>query len=337
MIKNILEKISQKEDLTQAEAYSIMLELMEGRLSDAQIAGLLIGLKTKGESVDEISGFVEALRKKAITLEAPSDVVDTCGTGGDGAGTFNISTAAAIVASAAGATVAKHGNRSVSSKCGSADVLAALGVKIDLSPEQAQQCLNTVGLAFLFAPVYHSSMKYAVAPRKELQVRTAFNILGPMANPALAKRQVIGAFNLETAEKMVNVLNKTGSQHVLVVHSDDGLDEISISGPTTIFELAAQKISSYKISPADFGLEIAPVTSLRGDTAEENATIIKDVLSGKPGPRRDVVVLNTAAALYVSGKCSSIAEGIQMAGGAIDDGRAAAKLEALIDFTQKAA
>lgn len=334
MINTVLNKITSNINLSRQESFDVMIKLMDGQLTDAQIAGFLVSLKMKNETVEEISGFVQALRGKATTISGPEDVIDTCGTGGDGTGTFNISTASAIVASAAGVTVAKHGNRSVSSKCGSADVLGELGVRIDLSPEQAQKCLHKVGIAFLFAPLYHASMKYAAGPRRELGIRTVFNILGPMVNPANTKRQVIGAFNLETAEKMINVLQVTGSEHVLVVHSTDGLDEISLSAPTNVFELQNNKISQYQISPDDFELAKADINELEGNTLNDNAEIIKSILEGANGPKTDIVAFNAGAAIYVSGKTPSIGAGIKLAQNILETGQAKKKLAELVKFTQ---
>lgn len=333
MINDILNSLTQQKDISQQQAFDIMSELMDGKLSEVQIAGLLVALKMKGESIEEISGFVQALRSKAIKIDAPPGTIDTCGTGGDNSGTFNISTASAIVAAAAGATVAKHGNRSVSSKCGSADVLKQLGVKIDVSPSHSEQILKIMGISFLFAPVYHSSMRHAANPRKELGLRTVFNILGPMANPAGTKRQVIGAFNLETAKKMARVLKNTGSEHVLVIHSDDGLDEISISASTTVFELFDKQIKEYKISPEDFGINKAPLETLQGNTVEENAAIIRNIFNGKKGPQRDIVAVNAGAALYISDQAASIQDGINKAFETIENGRAKTKLEQLSNFS----
>jgi anthranilate phosphoribosyltransferase len=337
MITDILNLITQQKSLSQQQSFDTMRSLMEGQFSDPQIAGLLVGLLMKGETIDEISGFVEALQSKAIKIKAPANTIDTCGTGGDKSGTFNISTASAIVAAAAGATVAKHGNRSVSSKCGSADVLAQLGVKVDLTPAQAEKCLNKIGITFLFAPLYHSSMKYAAPPRKALGLRTVFNILGPMANPAGIKRQMIGAFNLETANKMIHVLKNIKSEHVLVVHSKDGLDEISLSAPTTIFELKNNEISEYTISPKNFGIKSASLDQLKGNTSEENSVIIQNIFNGEKGPQSDVVALNAGAALYVSGLVNSIQHGVEKATIAIEKGNAKSKLDELIDFTNRAA
>ncbi len=337
MITELLEKISHGINLEESEANKAMLAIMNGELTNAQIAGFLMGLKTKGETVDEIAGFVCAMRDKATKIKAPKGVIDTCGTGGDGSGTFNISTAAAIVAAAAGVPVAKHGNRSVSSKCGSADVLQQLGVKIDLTPKQAEQCLDQVGIAFLFAPVYHSSMKHVAAPRKEMGVRTVFNILGPMSNPAQAKRQIIGAFNFDTAKKMSHVLKKTGSEHVMVVHSKDGLDEISLHANTLVSELKDGEIKDYELNPKDLGLSPTSTTSIKGNDAIENAKIIRHIFSGGNGAQQNITALNAGSALYVSGKVKTVKEGVELALETIQNEKALGKLNELVEFTNSIA
>ncbi len=334
MVKETLEQVTSRLDLQENEAYGVMHAIMDGQWTPAQIAGLLVALKMKGETIDEIAGFVRAMREKAARISAPSDVIDTCGTGGDGTHTFNISTAAAIVAAAAGVAVAKHGNRSVSSKCGSADVLQELGVNIDLSPSQTEACLNAIGIAFLFAPTFHASMKHAVAPRREMGIRTIFNILGPMSNPAGANRQVIGAFNLETAEKMIRVLQKLGSEHVLVVHSEDGLDEISINGPTHVHELKDTNILEYTISPEEMGLSRHSLEAIRGDDPATNAKFMHDIFDRSDGAKRDITVLNAGAAIYVAGKSSSLRDGVTMAAETIRSGAAKRKLVELVEFTR---
>jgi len=301
MIRDTLEYISQGLDLTEDHAYKTMNDIMQGEWTPAQIAGFLMGLKIKGETVNEISGFVRSMREKAVKISAPKNAIDTCGTGGDGLHTFNVSTASAFVAAAAGVPVAKHGNRSVSSKAGSADVLAALGVKIDLPPEKAHVCLEKVGLCFLFAPLYHSSMKHAVTPRREMGVRTVFNILGPMSNPALVKNQVVGAFNLDAAEKMIRVLHNTGSEHVLVVHSKDGMDELSLAGETTVFELKEGEINMFDVAPKDFGLQQADISAIKGGEARDNAAMLIKIFAGSDGPMSDITAFNAGAAIYVGG------------------------------------
>ncbi len=337
MITEMLEKISARIDLKENEANEAMQAIMNGELTNAQIAGFLMGLKMKGETVDEIAGFVRAMRQKATKIRAPEGVIDTCGTGGDGSGSFNISTAAAIVAAAAGVPVAKHGNRSVSSKCGSADVLQELGVKIDLTPQQSEQCLDQVGIAFLFAPVYHSSMKHVAAPRKEMSVRTVFNILGPMSNPAQAKRQIIGAFNFETAQKMSHVLKKTGSEHVMVVHSKDGLDEISLHANTFVSELKDGEIKDYELNPKDLGLKSPAAKSIKGNDTKENANIIRRIFSGGNGSQQSITALNAGSALYVSGKVKTVKDGVELALETMQNKKALEKLNELVEFTNSMA
>lgn len=332
MIRDTLEYISQGLDMTEDHAYKTMNAIMEGQWTPSQIAGFLMALKIKGETVSEISGFVRAMREKATKI-CGEHAIDTCGTGGDGLHSFNVSTAAALVAAAAGVPVAKHGNRSVSSKSGSADVLTALGVKIDLTPEQAEQCLNDVGISFLFAPIYHASMKHAATPRREMGVRTVFNILGPMCNPAMVKKQVVGAFNLDVAEKMVKVLKKTGSDQVMVVHSNDGMDEFALSSETTVFELKNGDINMFRASPEQFGLESAGIESIKGGEATENAEIMRKIFDGQGGPMSDITVLNSGAAIYVGGAVESLQDGVKMAQEAINSGNVKKKLVELIDFT----
>lgn len=335
MVRSTLDKLSNRQNLREGEARDVMLSIMAGEWTPAQIAAFLIGLKMKEETVDELAGLVTAMRQQAIKITAPNDAVDTCGTGGDGLHTFNISTAAAIVAAASGVTVAKHGNRSVSSSCGSADVLEALGVTIDLGPQQASECLQQTGMTFLFAPTFHASMKHAALPRREIGVRTAFNILGPMSNPAQTRRQVIGCFNRETATKMVQVLRKLGSEHVMVVHSQDGLDEISLSAPTIIQELVNGEIREYQIQPEDVGLVSRPKEKLTGADAKTNAEIIQQVLHAAPGAARDVTALNAGAAIYVSGQAASLRDGVASAIATIKSGAAAEKLAQWISYCRQ--
>ncbi len=332
-MKELLEKLSSKINLDEPEAYNAMLSIMNGDYTPAQIAGFLMGMRMKGETVTEISGFVRAMRDKSCKVAGPEGMLDTCGTGGDGASTFNVSTAAAIVAAAAGVPVAKHGNKSVSSKCGSADVFQQLGVKIDMEANQAQNCLREVGLAFLFAPVYHPSMKHAVGPRREMGIRTVFNLLGPMSNPAGVKKQVIGVFNLQAAEKMIQVLQKTGSDHVLVIHSEDGLDEISISADTHVFELVNGEIQRQKIRPEDMGIKRQNLSSINGGDAVTNADIITKMLCGVKGPQLDITAFNAGAAIYTSGKSATIHEGVKIAYDTILSGKAKRKLADLINYS----
>ncbi len=334
MIPETLEYLSQGLDMTEDHAYRVMNGIMSGEWTPAQMAGLLIALKAKGESVSELVGFVRAMRGRALSVAAPEETVDTCGTGGDGSRSFNVSTAAAIVAAAAGAVVAKHGNRSVSSRSGSADVLQQLGVKIDLTPEQASACLQRIGLAFLFAPVFHASMKHAAAPRRELGVRTAFNLLGPLANPAAARRQVVGTFSREAADKLAKVMLRLGTQHALVVHSRDGMDEISVSSETVIYEVKDGRIKRNEVSPEQFGLRRRSLDEVRGGDAATNAELMRKMLAGEEGAIADITVLNAGAALYVAGRASTIHDGTRMAREALACGAAAAKLEELVQMTQ---
>ncbi len=334
MITKILEKLGDKQDLTEKETIAVMQCIMDGQLSSAQIAAFLMGLKIKGETVDEIAGCVQVMRSRAKSIKGPDSVIDTCGTGGDKSSTFNISTASALVAAATGIPVAKHGNRSVSSLCGSADVLLELGVKIDLTPEQTEKCLRETGIAFLFAPVYHTSMKYAAEPRRDMGVRTVFNILGPMSNPAGAKRQIIGTFNLQTAEKMSQVLQKTGSEHVLIVHSKDGLDEISLSDETTVFEMKGDSIDRFQFAPEDVGVKRQSLDQIKGNNAADNASIIEMMLKGEKGAYADVTALNAGAAIYIGKKAESIKQGVDMAFDTIYSGKALEKFASLREFTQ---
>ena len=288
-------------------------------------------MRTKGETVDEILGFVRAMRLQATAVRPRSaGVIDTCGTGGDGTGTFNISTVSAFVAAGAGCRVAKHGNRSVSSHCGSADVLKALGVNIEMPAERAAQCIDEIGVGFLFAPQYHPGARHAAGPRREIGVRTIFNMLGPLLNPAGAKRQVTGVYERTLTEPIAEVLRRLGAEHCLVVHGEDGLDEITLSGRTFVTELRDGTLRSLTVEPPDFGLASAPLDELRGGDAAANAETARRVLAGKQGPQRDVVLLNAGAAVYVGGGADSLAAGVQRAAESIDTGRARAALDALV-------
>jgi anthranilate phosphoribosyltransferase len=333
MISEILEKLCDKNDLRRDTAFETMLAIMNGEWTSAQIAALLVAMKIKGETVEELTGFVSAMRDRALTIASPENTIDTCGTGGDGASTFNISTISAVIAAAAGIPVAKHGNRSVSSLCGSADVLQELGVNVNLTPEQAENCLRDIGIAFLFAPVYHRSMKHVAAPRREMGIRTVFNILGPMSNPAGVRRQVTGAFDDESAQKMIQVLKNTGSEHVLLLHSDDGLDEISLNAATHIHELKNGSVVDYRITPADCGFGTIPQQSIRGADPADNARIFAAVLDGQDGAPLEIAVFNAAAAIYVGGTADSIKEGVHIAKDAVKSGKALSKLQDLIEYT----
>jgi len=335
MIKEAINILVQGIDLSEAEMSECMTELMEGRATDAQIGAFLTALRVKGESVSEITGAARVMRQKAATIKAPEGTLDTCGTGGDMAGTFNISTTTAIVVAACGVPVAKHGNRSVSSKSGSADVLEALGVKIDLPPGKVEQCLFQTGFGFLFAPFFHPAMKYAIGPRREMGIRTIFNILGPITNPAGAKRQVLGVFSDRLTEPLCRVLGNLGAEDAMVVHGEDGLDEITVTDGTRVSRLVRGKVENSIVSPEDFGLKRADMKELQGGDAGENARITLSILKGEKGPRRDIVLMNSAAALVVSGRVSSMGDAVSAAEEAIDSGRALKKLDEIVKATNK--
>jgi len=337
MIKELISRLVNREDLTESEMEQAIEFIMEGKATPSQIASFITALRMKGETVDEICGAAKAMRKKALSLSVNKGdevLLDTCGTGGDAHNTFNISTACAFVAAGGGIKVAKHGNRAVSSKCGSADVLEAMGVKIDLSPELVKRCIEEVGIGFLFAPIFHGAMKHALAPRREIGIRTIFNLLGPLTNPAGADVQVLGVFSPELTEKIASVLMKLGIKEAFVVSGIDGMDEISICGPSRISHLKNGNITTFEIAPEDLGLKSASLDEIKGGDTEENARIIKAIFSGERGPRRDAVVINSAAAFVVSGKASDLKEGINMAEEVIDAGLAMKKLNELIKFTQ---
>ncbi len=346
MITDVLHCIAnQRQSLSREEARSVMSEILSGKCTDAQIAALLVALHMKGETVEEIVGFAEAIRAAAVPLELSRDstldvsgtgrdaLVDTCGTGGDASGTFNISTATALVVAGAGVRVAKHGNRSVTSKCGSADVMEALGVNITLPPSQLVACLEEVGIAFLFAPAMHSAMKHVQTARRELRLRTVFNLLGPLTNPARASAQVVGVYSADLVEKLAEALSMLGARRALVVHGADGLDEITITGPTRIGEVRDGQVRSYEVTPEEFGMQRASVEEISGGDAVENAAIVREVLAGKKSPRRDVVLLNSAAALVAAGKAEHLGDALPVAARSIDSGAAGKKLEALVRFT----
>lgn len=309
--------------------------IMSGQATDAQIGAYLIALRMKGEAVDEIAGSAEAMRAKALTIEAPGPmVVDTCGTGGDARNTFNISTTAAFVVAACGVTVAKHGNRSISSKSGSADVLKALGVNIDADASTVQVCLRKAGIGFLFAPRHHGAMRHALGPRKELGIRTIFNLLGPLTNPAGAPYQVVGVYDRVWTRPLARVLRQLGASRAMVVHGEDGLDEITNTAVTQVAELKEdQVVESYPLSPEQFGMPRASLDDLRGGDAATNAAITREILAGVEGPRRDVILLNAGAALYVCGAASDLQVGVDMAAQAIDNGEAARRLALLVEHS----
>lgn len=336
MIKDAIAKLADRCSLTQQEAESVMFEIMDGAATSAQIAAYLMGLRLKGETVEELTGSVRAMRAKALRIAVGDPlVVDTCGTGGDGAHTFNISTTTALVVAGAGLTVAKHGNRSVSSKSGSADVLSAFGVKIDLPPERVADCINEVGIGFLFAPLYHGAMKHCVGPRQEMGIRTMLNLLGPLTNPAGAAIQVLGVYESRLTSLLGTVLMHLGSQHCFVVHGMDGLDEITLTAKTQISEAKGGVLSNYLMDPTDFGLALVPAKQLAGGTPQENAAITRDILRGRKGPKRDIVCLNAAPALVAGRKVRSLHDGFVLAGQILDSGAAAEKLALLIEFTNR--
>lgn len=307
-----------------------MIEIMEGAATPAQIAGFVIALRAKGETVDEIVGLVRTMRRYGDKVEVVGEVLDTCGTGGDRTGTFNVSTAAALVCAGAGARVAKHGNRAASSKCGSADVLEALGVKIDLPPGAVATCLAEAGIGFCYAPMFHPAMRHAAAPRRELGVATIFNFLGPLTNPAGATRQALGVSDPSMIDVMVEALGRLGSNHVIAFHGYGGLDELATAGPSDVVEWKKGAVSRWTLDPSELGLETAPLDAIAGGSADQNAATIRTILAGDKGPRRDIVVLNAAAGLVAAGFASDISAGITAAAGAIDSGRARESLERLV-------
>jgi len=335
MIREAIDMLVSGQSLTFEQAAGVMEEIMNGEATPAQFGALVTALRIKGETVDEIAGLASVMRAKAIPVMVTPPVVDTCGTGGDNSATFNISTAVAFVTAGAGLKVAKHGNRAMSSHCGSADVLEALGVKIDLGAEAVAECLEKVGIGFMFAPIFHPAMKYATAPRREIGIRTVFNILGPLTNPARAESQIIGVASRELGSKIATVLHRVGTKHSLVLHGIDGMDEISIGGRSLIWDVTEYGISPpYEVCPQDFGFKTASLRQMKGGTPEENAEMLRRILSGQRGPRRDVVVLNAAAALAASNRASDLKEGARIAEEAIDSGRALAKLDELIRLSQ---
>lgn len=333
-MQQAIQAVIDQHDLTREEMIATMRLIMTGEATPAQIGGFLVGLRIKGETVDEITAAASVMRELATPVAIAGDhLVDTCGTGGDGAKTFNISTASAFVVAAAGGQVAKHGNRSISSNTGSADVLEAAGVKLDITPEQVAQCVNELGVGFMFAPAHHGAMKHAIGPRREMAVRTLFNVLGPLTNPAAAPNQVLGVFAEPWVESLAQVLKQLGSQHVLVVHAVDGLDEISIETPTRVAELKNGEINCYTIQPEDFGIARGKVSDLAVEHADESLAVIKDVLDNRAGPARDIVVLNAGAAIYAANLVDSLAAGVEKAAEVIASGKARTKLDALVSLT----
>ncbi|HIP38560.1 MAG TPA: anthranilate phosphoribosyltransferase [Desulfocapsa sulfexigens] len=341
-IKQAIARIVLKENLSVDEMVDVMNEVMGGVATPAQIGSFITGLRMKGETVDEIVGAVRVMREKATKIESGIDVdsggilVDTCGTGGDGSGTFNVSTTTAFVVAGAGIRVAKHGNRSISSNCGSADVLEAAGVKLDISPERVGECIQETGIGFLFAPALHGAMKYAIGPRKELGIRTVFNILGPLTNPAGANVQVLGVFDGELIEPLARVLGKLGSKRALVVHGEGNLDELTVTGETKVAELKNGKINTYSVTPEELGLTRVSIDELQGGTdAKESAELMRSVLKGEKGAKREMVLLNSGAALMAAGLCDDLKEGIASAAAVIDSGKALEKLDQLIAISNR--
>jgi len=333
-IQQAIKAVTERQDLARGEMRAVMQSIMTGEATPAQIGGFLIGLRMKGETIDEITAAAEVMRDLAARVEVNvPHLVDTCGTGGDASGTFNISTAVAFVAAAAGAHVAKHGNRSVSSKCGSADLLEAAGVRLDLDPAQVARCINEIGVGFMFAPNHHSAMKHAIGPRKEMAVRTIFNVLGPLTNPAQVPNQVLGVFSADLTERLAKVLQQLGSAHAMVVHAEDGLDEISIGAPTRVSELKNGVVTTTTIQPEDFGMSRGKLSDIVVSGPAQSLATINAVFDNQPGPARDVVVLNAGAAIYVAGLEKTLAAAIQNAASTIASGAARQKFASFIEFT----
>lgn len=328
-----ISRLLARHSLDESETAAAMTEIMEGAATPAQIAGFVVALRAKGETTEEIVGLVRTMRSFAERIDVAGDLLDTCGTGGDRTGTFNVSTAAAIVCAGAGAKVAKHGNRAASSRCGSADVLEALGVKIDLPPAGVAACIEEARIGFCFAPVFHPAMRHAATPRRELGVATIFNFLGPLTNPAGARRQALGVADPAMVERMVATLGRLGSERVLAFHGADGLDELSTSGPSDVVELRDGEVTRSRIDPAELGIEPASVDDLAGGDAAQNAAMVRRLLEGEPGHRRDVVALNAAAGLVAAGLAEGIEDGLDRARAAIDDGSAAAALDRMIEVS----
>ncbi len=341
MIHEAMEKIVAGKDLSRHEAEAVMEQILSGRASDPQIAGLLTALRMKGEKVDELVGFATAMRRHAALLFAAESrlsgemLVDTCGTGGDASGTFNVSTAAAFVVAGAGVRVAKHGNRAFSSRCGSADVLEALGMRLDVPLARARRAIEELGIGFLFAPAVHLAMKHAMTARRELRMRTIFNLLGPLTNPAGARAQVVGVYDASLTELVARALGELGVERAFVVHGAEGLDEISLSGETYVAELRDTTVRSYTVVPEDFGLRRAPREAFQGGDSQRNAQVIRQILEGRHGPHREIVQVNAAAALVAAGRATDFLDGVRLSAQAIDSGAARNKLEQLVAFTNE--
>ncbi|RPI97943.1 MAG: anthranilate phosphoribosyltransferase [Spirochaetales bacterium] len=334
MINEAIEKIIKRHDLTEREMRDVFGEIMTGAATPAQIGAFVTALRMKGETVEEITGAARVMREKSLKIRVGKGLtIDTCGTGGTGANTFNISTTVAFVVAGAGLRVAKHGNRSASSRCGSADVLEALGVKLDVGPDLVQRCILEIGIGFMFAPLFHEAMKYAVGPRREIGIRTIFNLLGPLSNPAGAANQILGVYDAKLTDPMARVLKNLGSKHAFVVYGMDTLDEVTITGRTKVTELKADRIRTYFVTPRKFGIPTAELDDIEGGDAKENAAIVESVLKGERGPRRDIVLLNAAFALVCGSKAKTVKDGIALAAESIDSGRAMDKLLKLIELT----
>lgn len=337
MIKEAIDKVARRIDLSESQTREVFGEIMSGKATPAQIGAFITALRMKGETIEEITGAARVMREKSLKVRAGTEetIIDTCGTGGSGADTLNISTAAAFVIAGCGLRVAKHGNRSASSRCGSADVLEALGVNIDAGPRVVKECIRRIGIGFLYAPLFHNAMKYAAQPRREIGIRTIFNLLGPLSNPAGAAVQIIGVYNAALTETLAEVLKKLRTRRALVVHGMDKLDEITITGRTKVAELNKGKMKTYYITPEDFGLKRANIKDIKGGAAEENARILLSILEGRKGPGRDVVLMNASAALVIGGKAKDFKHGVMLAADSIDCGMALDKLKRLIAMTGK--
>ena len=334
MIQDAIQAVVEGRSLSADDAADAMNEIMSGDATPAQFGALVTALRMKGETVQEIAGMARVMREKSLRVQASGRVVDTCGTGGDNSGSFNISTTAAFVVAGAGEKVAKHGNRSMSGSTGSADVLEALGVNISLSPESVARCIEEVGFGFMFAQGFHPSMRFAAGPRREIGIRTVFNILGPLTNPANASRQLIGVADPSIAERMARVLGALGSEKALVVHGSDGMDELTITGPSTVWLLEGGEVSTFRVSPEELGLSVSDADSIRAESPENSAAVARSVLAGEPGAARDVVLMNAAAALVAAGRSDDLAAGVQLAAQSIDTGAAQSRLTSLAELTQ---
>ena len=335
MIQEAISSVVSGQSLSADEATQVMEEIMTGEATPAQFGAFVTALRLKGETPDEIAGMARVMREKALRVQSDGDLVDTCGTGGDGSHTINVSTISAFVTAGAGLKVAKHGNRAITSACGSADVMEAAGVKVDLGSEGVEQCIREVGIGFMFAPTFHPAMRYAGPPRREIGIRTVFNILGPLTNPAGARSQVLGVADGSLGEKMAMVLLRLGCQHALVVHGEDGLDEISITGPSQVWELKDGNIYNFAVTPEDLGLSRASASDVQGSSIEDNLAAMNRVLSGEKGPARDIVLLNSSAALAAGNAVENLKQGIMSASESIDSGKAMAKLRALAELSQQ--